>query len=443
MRLFCQALNLIGIVFLVMLMSQCRGVTDINKKATPAKVLADLNTVFDDYERLEKSGKYAELASKIIEANTDLESAQIYVEAATLYHLAEKKDSAIIMLHKAIDRGMANPTILKKFPGLENVRSEQMEGLTLRLDSLKKVLHKISNFALETRAMDQFWPYFKQARSNPDSARTFLKAYILEGPPEIRDYYAIRYYNLDNMYGQMINGAPEYYTYLMSHLNNDSLDGLKNKAAAAMKTFKGLYPNAVFPKVYIVPGLLNSGGTASEMGLFIGGDMYGRSAEMPLHELNEWQKGAIMNAKDLPQLILHELMHFQQNYSDRERENTVLYKVIEEGVCDFLSELSSGEAIESEQLQYLKSASNLDSVLQELKRDLYSEDLSLWMYNGGSIEDRPADLGYAMGYLITKSYYRNCKDKKQCLEDLLNTNDMKAILKGSDYGRILEEQPDI
>ncbi|MBT8281251.1 MAG: hypothetical protein KJO16_06705 [Muriicola sp.] len=432
MRLLIQALNLIGIIFLVMLLSHCRRGTGINKEAEPAKELKDLNTVFDDYERLEKSGKYAELAGMIIEVNKDLESAQLFVEAATLYHLSEKKDSAIIMLHKAVDRGMANPTILKKFPGLEKVKTKQMQELTLRLDSLRQVLHKISNFALETRAMDQFWPYFKQAKANPDSARTFLKAYILEGPPEIKDYYAIRYYNLDNMYGQMINGAPEYYTYLMAHLNNDSLVGLKNKAAAAMKTFKGLYPDAVFPKVYIVPGLLNSGGTASEMGLFIGGDMYGRSAEMPIHELNEWQKGAIMNAKDLPQLILHELMHFQQNYSDREHENTVLFKVIEEGVCDFLSELSSGVAIESEQLQYLDSGTKLDTVLQELKRDLYSEDLSLWMYNGGSIEDRPADLGYAMGYLITKSYYLNCADKKQCLQDLLNTNDMKSILKGSD-----------
>ncbi|MBT8283609.1 MAG: hypothetical protein KJO86_07735, partial [Muriicola sp.] len=254
MRLLIQALNLIGIIFLVMLLSHCRRGTGINKEAEPAKELKDLNTVFDDYERLEKSGKYAELAGMIIEVNKDLESAQLFVEAATLYHLSEKKDSAIIMLHKAVDRGMANPTILKKFPGLEKVKTKQMQKLTLRLDSLRQVLHKISNFSLETRAMDQFWPYFKQAKANPDSARTFLKAYILEGPPEIKDYYAIRYYNLDNMYGQMINGAPEYYTYLMAHLNNDSLVGLKNKAAAAMKTFKGLYPDAVFPKVYIVPG---------------------------------------------------------------------------------------------------------------------------------------------------------------------------------------------
>ncbi|MBT8290175.1 MAG: hypothetical protein KJO93_05030 [Muriicola sp.] len=443
MKVFNQTYYLAGLAALSFLLFNCRQVPDDKKSFSPPKELKDLNTVFDDYERLEKSGKHAELAARLIEVNTDLQSAQIYVEAATLYHLANKNDSAIILLHKAIDHGMANPTVLRKFPGLVNVKNSQIQQLNLRLDSLKKVLHKISNFALETRAMDQFWPYFKKAKANPDSARVILKDYILEGPPEIRDYYAIRYYNLDNMYGQMINGAPEYYTYLMSHLSNDSLEGLKNKAARAMKTFKTLYPDAVFPKVYIVPGLLNSGGTATEMGLFIGGDMYGRSASMPLQELNDWQKGAIMNMEDLPQLILHELMHFQQNYTDREHEDTVLHKVIEEGVCDFLSELSSGIPIESAQLEYLNTASNLDTILKEFKRDLYTEDLSLWMYNGGSIEDRPADLGYAMGYLITKSYYRNCSDKKQCLIDLLNTNDMTSILKGSEYGHILEKQPDL
>ena len=81
-----------------------------------------------------------------------------------------------------------------------------------------------------------------------------------------------------------------------------------------METFRDLYPQAVFPKVYIVPGVLNSGGPATEMGMFLGGDMYGRSPEMPTEELTDWQRGAIMNFSDLPRLTIHELMHFQQSY---------------------------------------------------------------------------------------------------------------------------------
>lgn len=399
--------------------------------------LPDLNILFEDYEKMERNERYDEIAREIVAANIDLQSSELYMEAASLYQLADKLDSTVLLIHKAIDHGMANPTILKQYPGLVELNTKEMRYLKKRLDSLEKKLHNISNFTLEMRAMDKFWPYFEEAKTNPDSAKQYLKNYILLGPPEIRDYYAIRYYNLENMFGQMINGSPKYYTYLKEYLKTQSVEGLKKQTAIAMQTFKTLYPNAVFPKVYMVPGLLNSGGTASEMGLFIGGDMYGRSEGMPVLELNDWQKEAIMEMNMLPQLIIHELMHFQQNYGDKINRDKVLYKIIEEGVCDFLVELSTGIPIQSAQLEYLNSPENFDMISSDLKDELFSEDLSNWLYNGGSIEDRPHDLGYALGYLISKSYYENAVNKKKALESLLTTNDMRSILKASDYAYLL------
>ncbi|WP_373018189.1 DUF2268 domain-containing putative Zn-dependent protease [Muriicola sp.] len=426
-----------------LLFMSCRQEEPMQEAKPQPKKLPDLNIVFEDYEQLENQGKYDLLARKIYEANTDLQSSELFVEAASLYLQAGIKDSAVYLLHRAIDRGMANPGILGKFPGLSGMEGMEYSRLESRLDSLGQILYNIDNFSVETRAMDSFWPYFEKALAQKDSAHTYLKAFIFEGPPEIGDYYAIRYYNTENMYGQMINGAPEYYTYLRSRMNPDSLSALRGKTTAALKNFKSLYPAAVFPKVFIVPGLLNSGGTASEMGLFVGGDMYGRSPEMPVHELNDWQNETISDLNALPQLILHELMHYQQNYSDSLHETTVMYKVIGEGVCDFLRELASGVAVASEQLDYLKIPENFRMVTLQLKQDLLSEDLSLWLYNGGSIEDRPADLGYAMGYLITKSYYQNAVDKKTALFNLLNTKDMTSILRASDFHYLLDDDPEL
>jgi uncharacterized protein YjaZ len=65
------------------------------------------------------------------------------------------------------------------------------------------------------------------------------------------------------------------------------------------------------------------------------------------------------------------------------------------------------------------------------------EDTSKWLYNGGSIEDRPADLGYTVGYLITKSYYEQHPDKKQAVYELLNANDLTEIVKNSSYAYLL------
>ncbi|NNL02103.1 MAG: hypothetical protein HKP39_07495 [Eudoraea sp.] len=290
--------------------------------------------------------------------------------------------------------------------------------------------------------MNSFWPYFEKAKTNPKKAKQFFKEYIFKGPREIRDYYAVRYYSLENMYGQMINASPKYYSYLQKQFNQDSTLALKNTTTKWMKKFNTMYPEAVFPKVYIVPGMLNSGGTVTEMGLFIGGDMYGRSEKMPLEELSEWQKDAIMDVSALPGLIMHELMHFQQNYEDAEHENMVIYKLIEEGVCDFVVELTSGIPLQNEQLSFLNDPLNFEKIANELREELFTEDLSKWMYNGGSIEDRPADLGYAIGYMISKSYYQNANDPQEALFQLLNTKSMITILKESDYAYLLDQKLD-
>ncbi len=62
---------------------------------------------------------------------------------------------------------------------------------------------------------------------------------------------------------------------------------------------------------------------------------------------------------------------------------------------------------------------------------MYKNDISNWIYNASSAKDRPADLGYYIGYLITQSYYRNAKDKRQAVYDILNIQDARAFYEAS------------
>ena len=401
--------------------------------------LPDINALFENYETLDSIKDYSRFADKLVKANEDLQSSQIYIEAASLYHQDGKIDRVIELLHKAIDRGMANPKIISKYEGLdEKLDSSDGRLLEQRLDSIHEKLTDVSHFGLEMEAMNLFWPYFERAGKDTANAKSIFKKFIFEGPPELRDFYVVRYLNLDNMYAQMINAAPDYYKYLKGQFNPDSLIALKLKTSDWMRNFKKIYPEAVFPKVFVVPGILNSGGTATEMGMFVGGDMYGRSDTMPTQGLNDWQKGAIMNFDELPKLTIHELMHFQQRYADAENVETVMGGIIAEGVCDFFVELSSGVELRNENLVYLEDPDNMKKILDDLREDLLTEDNSRWLYNGENIKDRPHDLGYTLGYLISKSYYENHDDKRQAIYNLLNTNDFTSILKGSTYAFILE-----
>ena len=116
-------------------------------------------------------------------------------------------------------------------------------------------------------------------------------------------------------------------------------------------------------------------------------------------------------------------------------------KLIEEGVCDFLVSILTEDQQPSpgvqRNLDYLADPQNYEFVMSELKRDIYSSDLSKWMHNGGAITDRPSNLGYTMGFLICKSYYENSKDKAQAIVDLLTTKNFKKIIAESEFSDVL------
>jgi uncharacterized protein YjaZ len=145
-----------------------------------------------------------------------------------------------------------------------------------------------------------------------------------------------------------------------------------------------------------------------------------------------------MNFSDLPRLTIHELMHFQQHYRDTVNKETLLSAVIHEGVCDFMVELCSGVPLENGNLDFLSEPDNEAWIFNELGEELLGDDTSKWLYNGGSIEDRPHDLGYTVGYLICKSYYEQSQDKKMAVYQLLNTDDFLEILRSSRYAYLIQ-----
>jgi uncharacterized protein YjaZ len=59
---------------------------------------------------------------------------------------------------------------------------------------------------------------------------------------------------------------------------------------------------------------------------------------------------------------------------------------------------------------------------------------SNWLYQGDKSKDRPADLGYYIGYRIAQSYYEHASDKKQAIRDILTVSDFGSFLRDSHYG---------
>ena len=372
-------------------------------------------------------GKNAEVANWFFTKNQRINSSNYYTFAAKFYEMAEKHDSAAVSLNLALDNGMSDPNIIEKERLTSIQETSLWKNIKPKLDALDKKLHNIENFQIDTEPMDSFWPYFSPAIADTSQAKKELSQYILTGSQATREYYSDIYKSIDEMYKVMIIENSELYKNCEKLFTAENLKPLRNTVLSGMNELKKVYPKAVFPKVYMMPGIMISGGRSTALGLFIGAERFINSEGNLLE----------MNSEAIQSIIMHELMHFQQGYRDKENYEKLIGQVIKEGSCDFLRELCTGIQLENENLKYLKSSKNRDFILSEFKKDLFIEDVSSWMYNYNS-KDRPVDIGYTLGYLISKSYYEKSDDKKMAVHNLLNTNNFKEIIAQSEYGFVLE-----
>jgi len=77
-----------------------------------------------------------------------------------------------------------------------------------------------------------------------------------------------------------------------------------------------------------------SGGTVSDAGMLIGLDESAATQDIPTDELSLWQKNNFTAVANMPHLIAHELIHFNQD--GLASDTTLLRAVLIEGMADFL-----------------------------------------------------------------------------------------------------------
>ncbi|MEM6687024.1 MAG: hypothetical protein AAF617_14680, partial [Bacteroidota bacterium] len=358
--------------------------------------LIDIAAIGYACDSLREKGAHEKAAHLYFEAGSKNQSSELFVYAAWQFGEANKIDSSLIAVQHAIKFGLNSPYILKKAGIEEKTKNSPLrKEIDQLLEKIKAKNASVENFEVVTEPINRFWQYFDQAITDSINGKKYLSEFICDGSNALKDYYHIRYENVDNMYRVMIQKNPEYYRYLKDFFTSGRLESVSNECKKMMQKFAELYPKAVFPKTYIVPDLINGTGTLTESALYIGVDMFAKSDRMPLQNLNDWQIATITEFGNMKFDLVHELMHFQQSYSGTKDTAFLFGKLIEEGACDFLVSLltENNEVSPSVQrnLNYVSKPENFAFIMSELKRDIYSSDLMKWMHNGGTIKDRPSN----------------------------------------------------
>ena len=216
--------------------------------------------------------------------------------------------------------------------------------------------------------------------------------------------------------------------------NTLEVEEQKKQMLDSFVKFNELYPAAKFPNVYFVIGSFTSGGTSTPNGLIIGLDQNCRTANIPTTELTHWQTNNFTDLNALPHTVAHELIHFQQN--QLAQDTTLLRAALVEGMADFLGELISGKTANPRLAIYAKGREK--QIWADFKKEMYLNRASNWIANSSQeTADKPADLGYWVGYVICKAYYEKAVDKKQAVYDILHINNYRQFLEKSNVEEMI------
>ena len=258
---------------------------------------------------------------------------------------------------------------------------------------------------LITEDIPRFWAVIDSAPAD-SLEHWLLRDYLLPGTPGLRDFVPGRIMSAADLALRVQRRRAQYDSARSATLRVAEAAPSIRKAYRALKA---IYPEAVFPDVYFVIGRFNSGGTASNNGLLIGAEMYRDPAR-------------------LPAIVAHELIHFQQE--PLVVKASLLTQSFREGAGDFVGELIAGEQINNAAHAY--GLAHERELWEEFRSRMHETSTTGWLY-GNPPGERPADLGYFMGYQIAKAYYDRATDKTAALREIIRGENPNAILERSKY----------
>lgn len=290
--------------------------------------------------------------------------------------------------------------------------------------------HDPEKARLVTSDIPNFWRVFDKATLK-DAADLYQREYFDSGSPGLQDFVRLRITNA-RVLAANVALCPRFYGAIRERtLAIDQQPEIKAAIRASFQRLKEIYPDAVFPDVYFVVGRRTSAGTTSSNGLLIGVEMNALDEKTPLDELNAWERSVMGHIAHLPHIVAHELIHYQQR--PNLGNTTLLDQSLREGSADFVGELISGGIINRVQRTY--GDEHEKDLWVEFSKEMNGKDNSRWLFQGDRSKDRPADLGYYIGFKISEAYYRRAPDKKEAVKRILTVTDAAAFLKDSGYGQ--------
>lgn len=305
---------------------------------------------------------------------------------------------------------------------------------------IKKELEPENKKNIQTLDIDHFWEAFdhlKKCKSRNDSIASFQKLYLDRATNGLEDFIQARKFTAEK-FVKSVAKMPKFYNSIRK--NTYEVKKIVPEINEVVSKFQQIYPNFKPFKICFAIGLVSTGGTVSDDFLLIGTEVSTSTKDIDLSEFNNSAFSEVLASGDnviqkIKNIVAHEYVHTQQVRTGDENaiRCDLLYAVMQEGFCDFIGELLSGSQINVVAQEY--GDKHEKELWTEFKNEMCNESLKNWLYNYATVKEKPADLGYYIGYKIAQEYYNRATDKKQAVIDIIEMKDPIKFLQLSQYDR--------
>ena len=288
---------------------------------------------------------------------------------------------------------------------------------------IKKELEPENKKNVQTIDIDHFWQAFdnlKNCKTFLDSVASFQKLYLDRATNGLLDFIQMREFTAEKFVNAVSKNSGFYQSIRPNTFQAKKAEPIIEEV---FTRFKELYSNFRPFKVCFAIGIKNTGGTVSNQFVLIGTELTTSLSGNSTPTDDE----IIQNIKSI---VAHECVHTQQKLHPDSTaiKCELLYKALREGAGDFIGELVSQNPKKNEY-----GDKNENRLWNEFKNELCNQYIGNWLYNGSTVKNKPRDLGYYIGYKIIESYYKNTRDKKEAIVDIIEMDDAIRFLELSRY----------
>lgn len=357
--------------------------------------------------------------------------------AACSFALAGETDAATDALDAAVSAGFSSADHMQVDSDLEPLHGTPewpalVAGASANARARAEAPTSVDSVRIVTEDVPRFWAAYDAAwpalaaHDTTAAAAIIEQMYLDPGTDGLLAYVAAKTDGPRDMAARLM-AMPAYVASIRA--NTLALPEAAPPIRAGLRALTALVPEATFPDVYLLIGVLTSGGTSLSPGLLLGAEMNTAAPDSPLGELSPGRRGTIGTAETLPHTVVHELVHANQGGGG---PWTVLRAVLVEGGADFLSDLALPGGREAPYTTWGRAHDRAVWARFMAERD--ASDSSQWTGNSSfRADDWTGDLGYYVGAEICRGYVEQAADRAQAVRDLLAMRDPEAILAASGY----------